>query len=167
MRRETARGAPYTRKSGSAPSRDWLTVQQDIRIREASTELHAAVRAVYDKCGYRHAVKAQDIVLAAMRRDEPIGVVRLCHEDGVMVLRGMHVLPEHQRQGVGCMLLDECRARLGDSPCYCIPWRHLQAFYAKAGFIRLDAEDAPRFLRRRHARYLGEGHDVILMRTGG
>lgn len=134
-----------------------------ISFNEVSEAEHPNVAAFYDRCGYLGGLSADDTVLAAAGGDLLVGVVRLCSEHGVVVLRGMHVLPEFQRQGVGLGLLDMCLSRANDSNCYCISWRHLEQFYSSGGFQRCEAEDVPGFLAERYSSYLRRGRDVILM----
>ena len=55
---------------------------------------------------------------------EIVGVVRLCEENEVLVLRGMYLLGAWQRKGVGSRLLDELVPLIGDRPCWCVAYRH-------------------------------------------
>ena len=108
-------------------------------------------------------LRARDTVLAAVRASTLVGVVRLCPEHGVVVLRGMQVLPDFERQGIGLDLLDKCLPKVNDSLCYCIPWSYLEQFYSSGGFERSEPADVPGFLSRRYFGYLQKGRDVILM----
>ena len=136
----------------------------EISIRKASHSQYSDVAEFYEKCGYSRGVRGVDTVLIAVRRDVLVGAVRLCSEHGVLVLRGMQVLPTFQRQGIGSRLLRECLPILGDSTCYCIPWAHLEQFYGMGGFNRCDPTEAPGFLEDRLTSYLTDGLDVVLMR---
>ncbi|MBW4558002.1 MAG: GNAT family N-acetyltransferase [Trichormus sp. ATA11-4-KO1] len=51
-----------------------------------------------------------------------VGAVRLCPDNGFLVLRGMQVLAPFQRQSIGTQLLQTCTEQLADQACYCIPW---------------------------------------------
>jgi GNAT superfamily N-acetyltransferase len=134
-----------------------------IEIGVLSRSRYPEAMALYDACGYRHGLADRDHVIGATRENVLVGVVRLCREHGTTVLRGMHVLPAHQRQGIGGQLLDACTALLGDSVCYCLPWRRLEPFYARGGFHACALETVPQFLVNRCSTYRSEGHDVVLL----
>ncbi len=134
-----------------------------ISIHEASEADHRDVAAFYERCGYLGGLRANDTNLVAERAGSLVGVVRLCSEHGIVVLRGMQVLPDFQRQGIGLGLLDECLPRVNDAICYCIPWSYLEQFYGSGGFERCEPRDVPGFLSERYSGYLQEGRDVILM----
>jgi N-acetylglutamate synthase-like GNAT family acetyltransferase len=135
-----------------------------LTVCEASESLRQRVPDFYERNGYFRSVTDEDTILVAALGEEIVGAARLCPENGAIVLRGMQVLPESQRRGVGNSLLKECVARLGSSPCYCIPWAHLENFYTRGGFQRCEPSEAPDFLKTRYAGYLADGLDVILMR---
>ena len=137
----------------------------EISIRKAAPAEYPNVLAFYRKCGYSRGISDVDTVLVALREDVLLGVVRLCPERGVVVLRGMQVLAAYQGQGVGTRLLDHCLPLIEKAECYCIPWADLEHFYSKAGFQRCEPEQAPDFLEDRLRTYLADGLDVILMRT--
>lgn len=135
-----------------------------ISIREAFEAEYPDIVAFYETCGYPGHLKNSETIFVAVRADSLVGVVRLCLEHGVVVLRGMQVLPQFQRKGFGLSLLYKCRPRLNDAICYCIPWRHLEQFYSSVGFERCEQGSVPGFLSERYSRYVQEGRDVILMR---
>lgn len=138
-------------------------VMPAISIHEASEAEHPDIAAFYERRGYSSGLGANDIILVAMRADSLVGVVRLCSEHRVVVLRGMQVLPDFQRKGIGLSLLDECLSRVNDTICYCIPWTYLEQFYGSRGFECCEPRDVPRFLSERFSGYLQKGRDVILM----
>jgi len=80
------------------------------------------------------------------------------------MLRGMYVDPLSQRQRVGTYLLNAFVTGLADAECFCIPFTHLIAFYAGAGFRVVADEAAPSFLGKRVAQYRKDGRDVLIMR---
>lgn len=134
-----------------------------ISIHEASEAERPDIAEFYGRCGYMGGLRAKDTVLAAVRASSLVGVVRLCPAHGVVVLRGMQVLPDFQRQGIGRGLLDTCLPKVIDSLCYCIPWSYLEQFYGSGGFERCEPADVPGFLSRRYCGYIQKGRDVILM----
>jgi N-acetylglutamate synthase-like GNAT family acetyltransferase len=135
-----------------------------ISIRKASVAEHPDIAALYERCGYSGGLSADDTILVALRTEALVGVVRLCSENQVAVLRGMQVLPDFQRQGIGRALLDESLCRVDDAACYCIPWSHLEQFYGSGGFERCESKNVPGFLAERFSLYAKQGRDVILMR---
>lgn len=104
------------------------------------------IRAFYRTAGYAGTVQPDDEILLVEENHDVIGVVRLARENGVTVLRGMRVVPSHQRVGLGTRLLEAVSAALEDRPCYCIAYAHLLGFYARIGFREVDSANAPAFL---------------------
>jgi N-acetylglutamate synthase-like GNAT family acetyltransferase len=127
----------------------------------------ARIHAFYEQVGYGGSASAADIVLAATAGERVIGVVRLCEENGVTVLRGMHVAPACQRRGIGRALLARCLPWLNDGVAFCLPYEHLAGFYAQAGFIPALKETLPPFLAERLDAYLSKGQRVLAMRRPG
>ncbi len=73
------------------------------------------VRAFYALTGYRGGVQTGDLLVGAVCGGEIVGAVRIAKEHGVLVARGMRVLPNFQRQGIGARILKEVRPIL-DGP---------------------------------------------------
>lgn len=135
-----------------------------ISIHETSVAENPDIAAFYKRCGYSAGLSADDIILIAALGGHFVGAVRLCSEHQTTVLRGMQVLPEHQRQGIGRALLDSCLSRVSNANCYCISWSHLEQFYRSGGFERCDSSGVPDFLAVRLNYYVKQERDVILMR---
>jgi GNAT superfamily N-acetyltransferase len=118
----------------------------------------AEVRTFYAECGYRGGVSSEDAIVATTKGNRIIGVVRLCPEGGVLVLRGMEVRLEHQRRGIGSLMLQELDKLIGKRGCWGIAPTHLEGFYGQIGFNFVD-ENTPEHLRARlrgyRARYSG------------
>ena len=93
-----------------------------------------------------------------------VGVARLCPEEGVTVLRGMQVSKAFQGQGIGARLLAACVPHMAQSDTFCLPYTHLEHFYAAAGFAPINGAGLPGFLAQRLAAYRGRGQDVMAMR---
>lgn len=126
-------------------------------VAAAPSDLDQVVR-LYAAAGYRGGVDPLDVVLVAKTIGAVIGAVRLCREEGVIVLRGMQVQPACQRQRVGARLLAACGPVLAQGMAFCLPYRHLAGFYAAAGFEVVGADGLPDFLARRLASYLSLIH---------
>jgi len=60
-------------------------------IHEASEAEHPDIAAFYEMCGYLSGLGVNDTTLVAVLADSMVGVVRLCSEHGVVVLRGMQI----------------------------------------------------------------------------
>ena len=130
--------------------------------------IHAAglaqVRAFYEQVGYGGGVSDADTALAACADERVVGAVRLCEEHGVIVLRGMFVAADSQRQGVGSALLARCLPRLERGEAFCLPYDHLVGFYARAGFVPIPKTALPPFLVERLDGYRSTGQRVLGMR---
>ena len=111
------------------------------------------VRELYRLTGYTGDVQFGDVVVGAWRGPDLVGVVRIATEEGVRMLRGMRVLPEFQRQGIGTEILGEVRLLLEGIECFAIAYAHLRDFYGRIGFCTSNEQEAPAFLRERINRY--------------
>lgn len=132
-------------------------------ICQATPQDLGAVKAFYRHCGYGGGLKKEDLILMARSSSQLVGVVRLCPEQGVLVLRGMQVIAPFQRQSIGKQLLQACSKRLGNRICYCIPWTHLRMFYQQGGFDEVVSTKAPDFLQKRFESYRERGMKVSIM----
>jgi GNAT superfamily N-acetyltransferase len=134
-----------------------------MQIQSAKASEISGLAAFYRLAEYSGLVNPADLVVYAKEQGRIIGAGRLSEEEGVLVLRGMRVLKQHQGRGVGRailgLLVEEGRSR----DCYCIPYRSLQHFYAAEGFHKIASPKAPGFLGDRLKDYRARGHDVILM----
>ena len=135
----------------------------DITFRVASLSEYSRVQAAYTAWGYRGGVSPDDMLFIAECGGEVVAAVRRTVEHGVVLLRGMHVAPEHQRRGIGSRLLRMFVEHLHGEACYCVPYQHLRAFYSRAGFASLPDAVAPDFLRERLSSYRTRGLDVLVM----
>ncbi len=133
-------------------------------IRIADPADYPRIAAAYQDWGYRGGVAPNDTLYIVERRGELIGAVRRTFENGVTMLRGMYIAPAEQRQGLGLKLLREFIADLNGAECYCVPYSHLQNFYAQAGFTPVTGSEVPGFLLERIRAYRASGLDVMVMR---
>lgn len=77
-----------------------------------------------------------------------IGTVQLKpHRDGTVELASLAVLPAWQRAGVGAALVRSARAR-GPRPLYLTCADHLEGYYGRLGFRRVEPRALPRDLGR-------------------
>lgn len=138
---------------------------EPIRVRRATPEELPRVREFYAASHYGGEVRPDDAVFIAEKSGSLFGIVRLAHEHGTIVLRGMRVAAGVQRQRIGTRLLHALVAPLEHRECYCIPYAHLTGFYAQASFKVLAADVAPAFLAERLASYRlrGDGKSYLIM----
>jgi len=136
-----------------------------LNVRIASPDEYERITAFYRETAYRPPIHPTDVLVIAEDADGICGALRLCTEEGVIVLRGMRVAADRQRQGIGTRLLEGAGGAISDQECYCIPHRRLRAFYSQAGFAEIPLGECPSFLRDRWRQYTEEyALDVILMR---
>ncbi len=97
--------------------------------------------AFYETQGRESVPDAVD-TLVGMRDGSGIAaLVRLCPEFGGQSLRSMQVRGGLQRRGLGSLLLREFivevkRREIGE--VLCMPYEHLEEFYARVGFVALS-----------------------------
>jgi predicted N-acetyltransferase YhbS len=135
-----------------------------IEIRAASSVDRERVVSFLRQQGYPHPIDEHDRHFIAERGRQVIAAVRLSRAEPALVLRGMRVDKDCQRQGIGRRLLTFVAREMGSEQCYCLPYSWLIAFYGEAGFRQIPAAEAPSFLGVRHAKYLANGQDVVVMR---
>ncbi|BDT60294.1 hypothetical protein MasN3_37880 [Massilia varians] len=135
-----------------------------IEICEASPLDVAGVVELYREAGYGAPVQPGDALIVAKAAGRVVGVVRLCSEEQVTVLRGMQVNQDFQRQGIGSRMLAACRPYLDRQQAFCLPYSHLVDFYSAARFEVVQSAELPDFLAHRLASYLAEGQQVLAMR---
>lgn len=125
------------------------------------------VAAFYQSVGYSGVARAEDEIHVGREQGRIVGVVRLCEEESVLVLRGMYVAADRRGQGVGPALLAAVSRGIGERACWCVPYSHLERFYSHAGFRTVDASEAPPFLNERAERYRANGQEVVISHRAG
>lgn len=134
------------------------------QIEYAETTDLPAVQAFYSTVGYGGTALPSDRLLVARADQSIVAAVRLCTENGTLVLRGMYVAEEGQGQGIGSRLLESIDKVIGPAECWCLPYSHLTRFYSQIGFRMCEGEDAPTFLTDRWRRYIDAGQKVVIMK---
>lgn len=132
-------------------------------IRIGQTSDTDRILSLYESLGYRQGISPADTVWIAEASAEPIGIVRIAPEFGVLVLRGMRVAEPWRRRGLGTRMLRIVETWLAGRDCYCVPYSHLPRFYGQIGFKEITPESAPPFLAARLTGYQRKGLNVILM----
>jgi N-acetylglutamate synthase-like GNAT family acetyltransferase len=135
-----------------------------ITIRGGSEADLAAANDFYQSCEAAGRARPGDRILFAKTASEIIGVVRLCPENGHLVLRGMRVRDDQQRRGLGRKILLAVEEWIGDAECFCLPYTHLERFYGTMGFELVPPKELPEHLQKRMADYSDRGLSVIGMK---
>ncbi len=134
-----------------------------LTISQAKPHNTEAIQFFYHQCNYSGVISKEDTILIAQLEEKIVGAVRLCPNNGFVVLRGMQVLAPFQRQGIGTQMLQACVQQLVDQVCYCIPWQHLSSFYQQVDFQEVSPVSVPVLLQERFDDYISKGMKVILM----
>ena len=135
-------------------------------VRRAEEADRSRVSDFYKELGREFDPEVGVVLVAVASDDEQpiLGAAWLDHSHGSCVLRKMQIAPAWQRNGVGSALLREAVATGGSDEMWCLPWRHLTDFYARAGFALVPTDSAPSHISSRLAKYVGWGLDIVLMR---
>lgn len=131
--------------------------------RELGHQERPRVNEFYQLTTYKRPVSGEDRVFVAEEGGTILGAVRIEKKDGVQVLRGMYMHPDHVRSGIGSVLLEHIEPVLAETDSYCIPFDHLFGFYGQARFNNIPTEEAPAFLSERIQKYMEEGKQVAIM----
>tara|TARA_B100001540_G_scaffold312266_1_gene333090 strand:+ start:4179 stop:4598 length:420 start_codon:yes stop_codon:yes gene_type:complete len=134
-----------------------------LNYRELPVAERSRVNTFYQLTSYKRPVSGDDRVFVAEQRGAICGAVRIENRDSVQVLRGMYMLPDRVRQGIGSGLLNFIVPVLAETEAYCIPGDHLFDFYAQVQFRPIETEAAPGFLIERIKGYFKEGKKVAMM----
>lgn len=122
-----------------------------ITVRSGQASDVERVNDYYESRRRSRAAKPEDIIVLAEDDNRVIGAVRLCTEEGHLVLRGMDIEASYRRQGLGRRMLEELVQYIGDQDCYSLPWKHLDHFYGIIGFQVVEDDQLPEFLQERLA----------------
>ena len=136
-------------------------------IRPLQPEDLDAAHACYRRNEYTGTIRPEDDPLVAVADGEIVGVVRIAHEQGAQILRGMFLDEAHRGRGLGTRMIRMLAERMVDAPCWVICGPHLIRFYGQIGFRLTADEEAPTFLQERVAHYRDTYGPQCLMRRPG
>jgi len=105
-----------------------------------------------------------DKIFTATVDNKLVAALRLVPTADCFLLRSMCVSAELRHQGIGTALLQAIQPELRQLACYCFPYSHLQAFYARADFMLYPADSTPQIIRDKFQRYLNNGKNICLMK---
>lgn len=128
---------------------------------EINTDRPDLAKEFYNSFGHP-GQNRQDLVFLAMDGEKPVGVVRLCPEEGYSVLRTMRIADDYQRKGLGTRMLKAFELAL-TGKCYALAFAHLEYFYGQIGFKAIPVAEAPQLLQERFAEYRHRGFNAIMM----
>lgn len=110
-----------------------------------------------------HPATGEQVVMGTID-GEVVAVAKLAVEESVVVLRGVQIAEAWRGKGLGARLLEAVATRATE-PSFVIPYGHLEALYARFGWVRTRTEEAiPPFLAERCAKYRSKGDDVFVAR---
>lgn len=82
--------------------------------------------------------------------------------NGFELLSGVAVSPDHQRKGVGRLLLQQL-SEVFAVHTYTFAYEHLQPFYTSLGFRVCDPENQPSSVGGVYQRYRDQGREITMM----
>jgi N-acetylglutamate synthase-like GNAT family acetyltransferase len=144
-------------------SRDFMKPPIQIKIIRGG-EFKDSIDSFYAAQGSKAKARVDDIYFLACLSEEIIGSVRFCIEEGTPMLRTMLVDLSYRKLGIGSKLLEGFADFIVDNSIrdiYCLPYPHLEQFYAQIGFYKIDIGTAPKFLEHRAKLYL-EGNEIVI-----
>lgn len=137
------------------------------RIRELrGNDAEPIVAGLYKTEGNGITIRDDDLFFVGFLDEGLIGSVRFCTEDGTAMLRTMRIAEKFQGKGYGRQLLKYFESYLKQmrvQTAYCLPYAHLEAFYATIGFRRINGSQAPAFLQERLKLYRQSTKEYICM----
>ena len=135
---------------------------QNYQVRRLLPEQHSALAQFYKRNQYKGKVKESDKIWVLTQIDgHVVAAVRLCQQAGFTMLRGVWVERGVRAKGLGSQLLRHLQSSGELHGCYCFPYLHLERFYAKHGFQRV--EQVPVALQPIFERYNRKSAQVLLM----
>ncbi|HEX6292302.1 MAG TPA: GNAT family N-acetyltransferase [Herpetosiphonaceae bacterium] len=133
-----------------------------LTVRQATPEDFDRIRAFYAPL-VRKQINPDERCVIAEHDRAVVGAVRLCREEGHVVLRTMQIHEAYQRRGLGARMLRALEPLIEAEPCYCLPYEHLPGFYRTIGFQIIDLEAAPPHLQARYTLGSAQGLRMLLM----
>ena len=134
-----------------------------MQIIEADKSIRSDLNVFYVEQGYHSDWSTIERAFVAMGNNNIIGSVKVEKSNGISILRGMYISNEFQGRNLGTQLIKHIEPILNETISYCMPFSHLEKFYAQIGFIKVNLCKYPDYLRQRYRSYEKEGYKIIPM----
>ncbi|ARU54962.1 GCN5-related N-acetyltransferase [Oleiphilus messinensis] len=122
------------------------------------------VNRFYKEAGHKGKARGDDVVFVLKAHGIIRAAVRLCPVEGRLFLRGLWVMPEFQRQGLGSVLMQQVIEQyLQGRYCWCYPFAHLEVFYSQFGFKVVAPESVPECIAGPYTAYTRAGKAILIM----
>lgn len=134
-----------------------------VTVRDATVDERAWANRLYEAIEFA-ASGLDDVQLVALRAGERVGLGRLVAVGGgAFELGGIWTAESARGEGVAAAMVRALIARAAEATLWCVPFRELADYYARAGFTQVDA-GWPADVERKVARCAARGQAVVVMR---
>ena len=133
----------------------------------SGVELKTLIDSFYARNAFKGMDRNDDLFFLGLENHVLIACVRYCEEEGYSLLRTMVVDQTARKKGMGTWLLSQFTFYLDEHnirDVYCLPYEHLESFYATGGFKKVESRDIPAFLAMRLEDYANNGEKTICMK---
>ena len=134
-----------------------------MKIIEASENLKSQINAFYKDVGYHSNWSPTERAFCSLINNEVVGAVKVENIHSVSILRGMYLTEQIRNKGYGSKFIQFIEPILNKTTSFCIPFAHLEQFYAQIGFKKIKMQQLPLFLQKRFVTYESNGHTIIAM----
>jgi len=134
-----------------------------MKIVEASENLKTQINTFYKSVGYHSDWSSTERAFCSLINNEVIGAVKVESRHGVSILRGMYLAEPIRNKGYGSKFIQFIEPILNKTTSFCMPFTHLEQFYAQVGFKKIQMQQLPLFLQKRFASYESDGYKIIAM----
>ena len=134
-----------------------------MKIFEAEKSIRNDLNAFYVAQGYHSDWSVIERAFVAMVNNNFVGSVKVERSNGISILRGMYISNDFQGDKLGTRLIKYIEPILNETVSYCMPFSHLDKFYAQIGFKKVNLNLFPDFLQQRYVGYENKGYKIIPM----
>ncbi|MEZ8107242.1 GNAT family N-acetyltransferase [Vibrio cortegadensis] len=111
--------------------------------------------------------KKSELIITISESNQLSGVVRFREIEHFRLLTGMLTIPKKRGMGLANKLMAHCKSNILTRSDYCFAYNHLELFYQKHCFIRVEVDDMPNSVKCLFLRYVNSGKDLIPMQFVG
>ena len=134
-----------------------------MQIFEADESIRDDLNAFYTEQGYHSDWSNIERAFVATDNNNIVGGVKVESSNGVSILRGMYISSNFQGNKLGTQLIKYIEPILNETISYCMPFAHLERFYAQIGFNKVNLNLYPGYLLQRYIGYENQGYKIIPM----